>query len=126
MTVIEIPDEQAAAFMAKAAAEGFPLEAWVQRPSGIRQAFLEHAELWWQETRLLSSIQAKIFNVHYQRIIGMGKPVLPFVFSFLRDRGGQWYWALECITGENPAAKADSLQDAKRIWLAYATEHKYL
>jgi hypothetical protein len=50
VTVIEIPNGQAAAFMAKAAAEGFPLEAWVQRAAGVEQAFLEHAELWWRET----------------------------------------------------------------------------
>ena len=31
MTVIEIPDEQAAALRAKAAAEGLTLEAWLNR-----------------------------------------------------------------------------------------------
>ncbi len=75
---------------------------------------------------MLSSIQAKIFNPNYQRIIGMGAPVLPFIFSDLRDRGGQWYWALECITGENPALAAKSLPEAKQLWLDWAKEHKYL
>jgi hypothetical protein len=31
MTVIELPDEQAAALKAKAAAEGLSLEAWLQK-----------------------------------------------------------------------------------------------
>ena len=88
--------------------------------------FRQLAGRWWQETRILSSIQAKIFNQHYQRIIGMGRRVLPLIFSDLRDRGGQWYWALECITGENPAAAARTLPEAKRIWLEYARKHNYL
>ena len=33
MTVIELPDEQAAALKAKAAAEGLSLEAWLQKPA---------------------------------------------------------------------------------------------
>jgi len=43
MTVIELPDEQAAVLKAKAAAEGLSLEAWLQklaqeeRPSGPPQ-----------------------------------------------------------------------------------------
>lgn len=56
----------------------------------------------------------------------MGSAVLPLIFADLRDRGGQWYWALECITGENPAAEAQTLPDAKRLWLEYAAQHQYL
>jgi hypothetical protein len=92
----------------------------------LEQAFRYHANKWWQETRVLSSIQAKIFNQHDQRIIGMGQAALPLIFSELQDRGGQWYWALECIIGENPAMRAETLPEAKRIWLEYAREHDYL
>lgn len=102
-------------------------ESAVARPLATLEAvFREHAELWWNETRILSSIEAKIFNQHYQRIIGMGRVALPLIFAALRDRGGQWYWALECITGENPAAYAETLMEAKRIWLEYAFTHNYL
>jgi len=94
--------------------------------SSIERDFRRYADLWWQETRILSSIHAKIFNPYYQRIIGMGQTVLPFIFSELRDRGGQWYWALECFLGENPAANAETLPESKRIWLEYAGEHNYL
>jgi hypothetical protein len=92
----------------------------------VEQEFRQHADLWWQETRVLSSIQAKIFNQHYQRIIGMGQAALPLIFSELRDRGGQWYWALECIVRDNPAAGAETLPEAKRMWLEYARKHNYL
>ena len=35
MTVIQIPDEQAAALQAKAAAVGLTLEAWLKKLSGV-------------------------------------------------------------------------------------------
>jgi hypothetical protein len=88
--------------------------------------FKNYADKWWKETRILSSIQGKIFNQYYQRIIGMGKPVLPFIFADLERRGGQWYWALECITGENPADSATNLDQARRMWLDYAAKNGYL
>jgi len=56
----------------------------------------------------------------------MGHAALPFIFSELRDRGGQWYWALECICRENPAADAKTLPEAKHLWLEYADKHGYL
>ncbi len=37
MTVIQIPDEQAAALQAKAAAEGLTLEAWLRRLAGLEE-----------------------------------------------------------------------------------------
>lgn len=81
---------------------------------------------WRKETRILSSIQAKIYHPSYQRIVGLGTPVLPFIFTDLRDNGGLWYWALECITGDNPAMNANTLEDQKRAWLDYATAKGYL
>ncbi|MGA2588968.1 MAG: hypothetical protein ABSH32_03560 [Bryobacteraceae bacterium] len=105
---------------------------WSHRPrtTAPRQKlaleFKTHADKWWDETRILSSIQGKIFNQHYQRIIGMGRPVLPLIFAYLKERGGQWYWALECITGENPAAAANTLAEARQLWLDYASENGYL
>lgn len=92
----------------------------------VEQEFREHARQWWQETRILSSIQSKAFNQHYQRIIGMGRAVLPLIFTELRDRGGYWYWALECITGDNPASTATTVREAKAVWLAYGAQHGYL
>ncbi len=43
MTVIELPDEQAAALRAKAAAEGLTLEAWLEQLAGAENgARAEH------------------------------------------------------------------------------------
>jgi hypothetical protein len=96
------------------------------RQQRIASDFRTYADKWWSETRILSSINGKIFNQNYQRIIGMGKPVLPFIFADLKQRGGQWYWALECITGENPAATATTLDEARSMWLDYASRNDYI
>jgi hypothetical protein len=92
----------------------------------LESKFRESAEAWRRETRILSSVQAKIYNTHYQRIIGMGPAALPFIFSELRARGGYWYWALECITGDNPAAESDRISHAKAAWLEYAVQRGYI
>jgi hypothetical protein len=92
----------------------------------IEQEFRLLVSQWRKDTRVLSSIQSKIFHRSYQRIMAMGKAVLPLIFDDLLRNGGQWYWALECITGDNPADTAADLQEAKSAWLAYAAQHGYL
>lgn len=94
--------------------------------SSLELDFKTHSDQWKKETRILSSISAKIHNPHYQRIIGMGKSALPLIFSELKNNGGQWYWALECICGENPAMDAKTLPEAKQMWLEYGIKNNYL
>jgi hypothetical protein len=93
---------------------------------GLEAEFQKQSRGWHNDTRVMSSIQKKIFNEHYQRIIGMGKPALPLIFRELKERGGYWYWALECITGLNPAASATNIEEAKRAWLEFATSANYI
>lgn len=93
---------------------------------GIERDFREIASRWRKETRILSSIQAKIFHRDYQRIIGMGPAVLPFIFAEMEAAGGQWYWALECITGDNPALGAPNVPLVKKAWLDYAVRNGFL
>ncbi len=37
----------------------------------------------------------------YQRIIGIGWPVVPLILDELQREPDQWFWALEAITDEN-------------------------
>jgi hypothetical protein len=96
------------------------------QPSPITSKFRVLADAWRRETRTLSSVQAKIFNLHYQRIMAMGPAVLPLIFEELKARGGHWHWALECITGDNPAEQAPNMIDVKQVWLSYGIEHGYI
>jgi hypothetical protein len=41
----------------------------------------------------------------YQRIIGMGPPVIPLILEELRREPDQWFWTLESITEQNPVPR---------------------
>ena len=68
-----------------------------------------------------------ILHPAYQRIIGMGPAVLPLVFRELRQAPDHWFWALACITGENPVPQehAGALKAMTRDWLNWAKDKGY-
>jgi hypothetical protein len=43
----------------------------------------------------------------------MGKPAIPFILQELIANGGNWFWALTAITGENPVDPNDLGQTKK-------------
>ena len=55
----------------------------------------------------------------YQRIIGMGQPALPLILHDLDERPDHWFWALNAITGIDPADGVESFQDAAERWLEW-------
>ncbi len=57
---------------------------------------------WKQQSRFMSNTAQMAMLKPYQRIIGMGLPVVPLLLSELQREPDHWYWALENITGENP------------------------
>jgi hypothetical protein len=58
MTVIEIPDEQAAALKEKAAAQGFTLEAWLRKLAEGRTEGI--SALGWSQCPVLESVPGKV------------------------------------------------------------------
>ncbi len=94
----------------------------------LRREFRVLADQWHDETDHLSSPTQIALNFAYQRIIGKGALVLPLIFEDLEERGGQWYWALRAITGENPAPPehAGKVRLMKSDWLVWAHEHGYV
>jgi hypothetical protein len=63
------------------------------------------ARKWKKETVNLSSTQEIILHPAYQSIIGMGPAVVPFILRELRRSPDFWFWALRCVTGENPVTQ---------------------
>ena len=41
----------------------------------------------------------------YQQIVGMGMIAVPLILEELHREPDQWFWALECITEENPVPR---------------------
>jgi hypothetical protein len=64
----------------------------------------------------------------YQRIIGMGLPVVPLILEELRREPDQWFWALEAITDENPvpAEDAGNVRAMADAWIEWGRQHGHL
>jgi hypothetical protein len=67
-----------------------------------RQRFLRLAAEWKDQSQYMSNTAQMAMLRPYQRIIGMGAPVVPLILEELQREPNQWFWALESITEENP------------------------
>jgi len=78
--------------------------------------------VWKAETQFLSGANIELHPA-YQRIIGLGKPALPFILRDLKATGDHWFWALEAITGEDPAMGTNSIPAAAAAWIHWGERH---
>ncbi len=101
-------------------------EVEISSENRLRRTFRTLAEHWRRDTRFVSLARKKIMHPAYQRIIGLGPQALPLIFKELKQRPSQWFWALECITGEDPARDSSTFADAVEQWLAWARRNGYL
>src|SRR6202167_3972691 len=93
------------------------IELKVVRPeSTAARKFHRLAQQWYGETGMISMLHKKVMHPAYQRIIGMGKDALPFIFKELKEKRGHWLWALCSITGEDPAAGSQRFGEAVNAW----------
>jgi hypothetical protein len=90
----------------------------------LNEEFRDLAARWREDTEHLSSTSV-FTHPAYQRIIGMGRPVVPLLLRDLPQSQSHWFWALRAITGENPVAPADAgnVQKMMNAWLAWGEEH---
>lgn len=92
----------------------------------LEQEFKELADEWRRGTGFLSMARQKAMHPAYQKIIGMGRGALPFIFKELESRGGDWIWALEMIVrNENPAAGMAGMKEAVTAWLEWGRKHGF-
>ncbi len=69
---------------------------------GLSERFRRLAAEWKQQSRFLSNTAQMAMLRPYQRIIGMGPPVVPLILEELRREPDHWFWALEAITEQDP------------------------
>ncbi|NQU19831.1 MAG: hypothetical protein HQ567_01005 [Candidatus Nealsonbacteria bacterium] len=87
----------------------------------LQERFQHLKEDWKRQSRYLSNSAQIAMLWSYQQIIGMGPAVVPLILAELRQETDHWFWALEAITGENPAeqevaGKVDAMADAWIDW----------
>ena len=82
------------------------------------------AERWQEETFFLSNSERINAHPALQEIIGMGQPVAPLILSRMRSKGGDWFEALQQITGADPVSPADygNIAAMQNSWLRWS-EH---
>lgn len=86
------------------------------------------ARRWHRETGMHSVPSRIRSHDAYLRIIGMGHAVLPLILEDLRTSGGDWYAALEAITGASPVPKEAQgrVPLMKSHWLAWGRQREYI
>ncbi|HMV86434.1 MAG TPA: hypothetical protein PLD20_04315 [Blastocatellia bacterium] len=77
---------------------------------------------WKRETEHLSSLKQVCLHPAYQRIIGLGMPVVPYLLRELEQSPDHWFWALRAITDADPAHDTDTFEDARQAWLTWGKE----
>ena len=57
---------------------------------------------WWVESSIYSNPRNLYTNENYKKIISLGKKIVPILISDLNTPNGDWFQALQEITGESP------------------------
>ena len=89
--------------------------------------FLMLACLWKQDNLFESSPWRMAAHPAYQRIIGMGRPVVPIILQQLAREADFWFEALAAITDEQPVPPehAGDIEAMRQDWLCWGREQGY-
>jgi hypothetical protein len=94
------------------------VKRWAKEASRVDEdEFRELADIWRRETRGAAMLLARVSHWAYQRIIGMGPEALPLILRELQREPNHWYWALNAISGEDPAEGVEGFEEARARWL---------
>ncbi len=89
--------------------------------------FDKHADRWEKETAIHSAPGATYLQRDYMAIIRKGTEnpecFIPLILNRIAAHGGDWFFALEQITGENPAKECEDYDDALKAWNEWAKAH---
>jgi hypothetical protein len=94
----------------------------------LHERFQRLAAEWKAQSRYLSNTAQMAMLRPYQRIIGMGLPVVPLILEELEREPDQWFWALEAITEQNPVppVAAGNVRLTTQAWLNWGKQQGYV
>jgi hypothetical protein len=93
---------------------------------GLRREFTQLAKDWREGTKFSPTLKKMVIHPAYQRIMALGKPVVPHILEDLQRETDHWFWALHFITGEDPAKGAETIEDAAAAWLRWGRQAGYI
>jgi len=90
----------------------------------LEREFHALAAEWMERGKYLSNTVQIALIPAYQRIIGLGRPVVPLILEELRREPRQWFWALEKITGQDPVPveARGNVQKMADAWVAWGQQ----
>lgn len=90
----------------------------------LEERFRRLATEWKDQARYLSNSARMAMLQPYQRIIGMGMPVVPLILEELRRQPHHWFWALEAITEQNPVPPEalGKIQEMADAWIQWGVQ----
>jgi len=94
----------------------------LQTQKSLEETFLELAEKWRYDTEMLSSPTKKLNHPAYQKIISIGKPVIPLILRELERKPDHWFMALTAIAKQDPVGPEDNFKQAVEAWLKWGRE----
>ena len=94
--------------------------------SALESEFKSLVSQWRNETSHLSSATRMAMHPAYQRIIGLGPDALPLILSELKREPDHWFWALNAISGDDPASADDDFGAAVAAWLRWGIARGYI
>jgi len=92
----------------------------------LQKEFDRRVKQWEEQTSFHSSLGEIFTDESYQRIIGMGRDALPYIFSDLEHNPRHWFYALENIVGSDKAAGAKNFAEARAMWLKWGRDEYYI
>jgi hypothetical protein len=105
------------------------LSSWSDRnkDTTVEAKFEQLVAVWKSETGMLSRLDQICMHPAYQRIIGMGPQVIPFILRDLKATQAYWFWALGAITGEDPVSNGENanMDQLAEAWLAWGRSQGY-
>jgi hypothetical protein len=94
----------------------------------LEREFLQLALIWKATVGPTSSPTIMASHPAYQRIIGLGPSVIPFILRDLEDHCDHWFLALIAITGVDPVPNGRNVgsEDMRDWWLNWGRRYGFI
>lgn len=101
---------------------------WAVRVPVNRARFERLSAEWKNERDGSKSAWAMVTHPSYMKIIGMGRSALPFIFHEIANEADHWFWALHCITEEDPVPMEHhgNIEEMTLHWISWGKERGYI
>lgn len=133
--ILSLPDDEqqilikqlSSSHVIKFAQKSEKVESIPSKQVDIEATFTTLANQWLEEARGISSTNEMSMHPAYQQIIGMGEAVVPLLLREIEKKSGRWFWALKCITREDPVPPESrgKTQEMIKAWLEWGMQKGY-